>query len=196
LKVTANGTTTSPVIRGNWVLQNIVGKPAKPPPPNVPALEPDIRGATTIREQVAKHRAVRACARCHYTIDPLGLALERYDVIAQWRTAYRVPQVGESQTGPPQITGFKHCPAVDPSGTLASGQAFANIDELKKLLLANKDQIARCLAEKLLVYATGAGMSFGDKVLVADLIKQTAARDHGLRTLVHAIVQSDSFLNK
>ena len=90
LKVTANGTSTSPVLRGAWVLDRILGQPAPPPPANVPAVEPDIRGATTIREQLAKHRATEACASCHARIDPPGFALESYDVIGGWRDRYRV----------------------------------------------------------------------------------------------------------
>ena len=89
LKVTANGTTTSPVVRGVWVLDRILGQPAPPPPANVPAIEPDIRGATTIREQLAKHRATENCAGCHSRIDPPGFALENYDVIGGWRERYR-----------------------------------------------------------------------------------------------------------
>jgi hypothetical protein len=197
LKITANGTTTSPVIRGNWVLNNILGKPVKPPPPDVPALEPDIRGATTIREQVARHRASEACASCHDKMDPLGLALENYDVMGQWRTAYRVAQIGKGSTGDAErVTGFKQGPPVDSSGVLPNGRAFANVDELKKFLLAHPGQIARCVSEKLLVYATGAGVAFSDKIVLEDVVKQSAAKDYGLRTLIHAVVQSPSFLNK
>src|SRR6202012_669067 len=89
LKVTANGTTTSPVVRGVWVLDRILAQPAPPPPANVPAIEPDIRGAKTIREQLTKHRATENCAGCHSRIDPPGFALENYDVIGGWRDRYR-----------------------------------------------------------------------------------------------------------
>src|SRR5207244_5517128 len=89
LKVTANGTTTSPVVRGAWVLDRILGTPPSPPPEGVAALEPDIRGATTIREQLAKHRQVPSCAACHARIDPPGFALESFDVIGGWRDHYR-----------------------------------------------------------------------------------------------------------
>ncbi len=197
LKITANGTTTSPVIRGNWVLKNILGKPMKPPPPNVPALEPDIRGATTIREQVTKHRANETCATCHDKMDPLGLALENFDIIGQWRTNYRVPQMSSNnKQNELRVASYKPGAAVDATGTLASGQTFKDIDELKKLLLADKDQVARCIAEKLLTYSTGAGITFADKIVIENILKQTAAKDHGLRTLVHAVVESYSFGNK
>ncbi len=89
LKVTANGTATSPVIRGVWVLDKILGQPVGPPPPGVPAVEPDIRGATTIREQLDKHREIESCARCHTRIDPPGFALEEFDAIGGERQWYR-----------------------------------------------------------------------------------------------------------
>lgn len=197
LKVTANGTTTSPVIRGSWMLQNILGKPAKMPPPGVPALEPDVRGASTIRDQVAKHRADPACAVCHDRIDPLGLALENFDVIGEWRSNYRIAQMSSNnKQGEPRFSGYKPGAVVDATGTLPGGEKFANIDELKRLLLANRDQVARCVAEKLLAYATGAGISFADKVALEDVVRQTGAKDHGLRTLLHAVVASEPFRSK
>ncbi len=92
LKVTANGTTSSPVLRGVWVMERILGLPVPPPPPGVPAVEPDIRGATTIREQLAKHRNSESCAGCHAKIDPPGFALESFDVIGGWRERYRAAE--------------------------------------------------------------------------------------------------------
>ena len=198
LKVTANGTNTSPVIRGNWVLKNIVGRPVKPPPPNVPAVEPDIRGAKTIREQIAKHRASESCSSCHDRMDPLGLALENYDVIGGWRTNYR--SLGLGQSVKTEVEGrrvqYKIGPAVDPSGALADGRAFSDLEALKKLLLQDKPQIARCVAEKLLTYATGAGITFADRPTVEAILQQAAKKDYGLRSLVHAVVESPAFLAK
>lgn len=198
LKITANGTNTSPVIRGNWVLKNIIGRPVKPPPPNVPAIEPDIRGAKTIREQIAKHRELESCAVCHDRMDPLGLALENYDVIGGWRTNYR--SVGQGQSVKTEVDGrrvqYKIGPAVDPSGVLPDGRAFPDLDALKKLLLQDKPQIARCVAEKLLTYATGAGITFADRPTVEAIVQQAAKKDYGLRTLVHAVVESPAFLAK
>jgi hypothetical protein len=198
LKITANGTNTSPVIRGNWVLKNIIGRPVKPPPPNVPAIEPDIRGAKTIREQIAKHRELESCAVCHDRMDPLGLALENYDVIGGWRTNYR--SVGQGQSVKTEVDGrrvqYKIGPAVDPSGVLPDGRAFPDLDALKKLLLQDKPQIARCVAEKLLTYATGAGITFADRPAVEAIVQQAAKKDYGLRTLVHAVVESPAFLAK
>ncbi len=198
LKVTANGTSTSPVIRGNWVLRNILGKPVKPPPPNVPAIEPDIRGAKTIREQLTKHREQETCASCHNRMDPPGLALESYDVIGGWRTNYR--SLGEGQQIKTEVEGrrvqYRIAQPVDPSGVLTDGTAFANLDEFKKTLLADRAQLARCVTEKLLVYATGAGLEFADRPAVEAIVKQSAAKDYGLRTIIHSVVQSSTFLNK
>src|SRR5258708_39679816 len=99
LKVTANGTTTSPVLRGVWIMERILGDPPPAPPPGVPAVEPDTRGATTIRQQLDKHRAVQSCAVCHAKIDPPGFALENFDVFGGWRGRYRSTQEGEPVGG-------------------------------------------------------------------------------------------------
>jgi hypothetical protein len=197
LKITANGTVSSPVIRGSWMLKNILGQPTKNPPPNVPALEPDVRGATTIREQVARHRANASCAVCHDRMDPLGLALENFDVIGQWRTNYRVAQISsDNKKGELRVSGYKPGAAVDASGELPGGSKFSNVDDLKALLLREPANVARCVAEKLLTYATGAPPTFADRIALTALVKQTAANDFGLRSILHAVVQSESFRNK
>ncbi len=142
LKVTANGTTTSPVLRGAWVLDRILGTPPPPPPDNVPAIDPDIRGAKTIREQLAKHRSIESCAACHRKIDPPGFALESFDCIGGWRAHYRTTGLGEyvfiSGQRMPYLKGKK----VDPTGVTDDGKAFASIDELKVLLLREKPRLA------------------------------------------------------
>ena len=135
LKVTANGTTTSPVKRGAWIMTRLLGKPPPPPPPGVPALEPDIRGATTIREQLARHRSQETCAACHRNIDPAGFALESFDVMGGWRDRYR--SFGEAnQSKASAITGSTTISAwgraVDPSGELPDGSRFQDVRELKK----------------------------------------------------------------
>jgi len=188
LKVTANGTTTSPVYRGVWVLRNILGRPPDPPPPNAGAIEPDIRGAKTIREQLAKHRQAAACATCHIKIDPPGFALENFDVIGGWREKYRV-------ISGPNATLKKDGPKVDADAALPDGRAFRDIDELKKLLLEEKSQVARCLTEKLLVYATGRVPRFSDRAVVNDIVARIQARDYGLRSMIHEVVQSRTFTN-
>ena len=198
LKVTANGTTTSPVVRGAWVMRNIVGRPPKPPPPNVPAVEPDIRGASTIREQLEKHRSLGACASCHLKMDPPGNALERFDVIGGWRDNYRSLGDGKPLTitvdGRP--TRLKVGPKVDPADRLADGRAFDDFDAFKKLLAADGDQVARCLTEKLITYATGAGVDFADRRVVDGILQNVRGRQYGFRSLVHEVVQSRAFLEK
>jgi hypothetical protein len=193
LKVTANGTYTSPVLRGAWVLDRLLGTPPSPPPEGVSAIEPDIRGAVTIRDQLAKHRKVAACASCHAKIDPPGFALESYDVIGGWRDYYRVTGSGK----PVEVDGKRmpyHLGAkVDSADVLADGRNFKDIDEYKNLLLHDKDQLARALTVKLLIYATGAAPQPGDGPAVEGIVRGLRDRDYGLRSLVHAIVQSELF---
>lgn len=204
LKVTANGTTTSPVIRGVWVLDRIMGKPVPPPPPNVPAVEPDIRGATTIREQLAKHRATENCAGCHSRIDPPGFALENYDVIGGWRDRYRVVAERKdwvnNRVGPlaKYLAAYQYGlgRAVEAGDTLPDGRQFADIAEFKKLLLAHPEQIARSLTEKLVTYATGHPVGFSDHAAVIQIVVEAKKADYGLRSLVHAVVASELFRSK
>jgi len=198
LKVSANGTTTSPVVRGVWVLDRILGKPPKPPPADVPKVEPDIRGATTIREQLAKHREVASCASCHKQIDPPGYALENYDAIGGWRVRYRT--LGTEKRLDKVVdrdqVAYGEGSAVDAGDILADGRKFADLAGLKKLLLADPDQITRALTEKLVVYATGHGLEYGDRDAVEKVVAQTREQKYSLRALVHAVVQSELFLNK
>jgi hypothetical protein len=191
LKVTANGSNTSPVIRGNWVLRNILGREVPPPPKAVPGIEPDIRGATTIREQIEKHRELESCAGCHAKMDPPGFALESFDVIGGWREHYRTLGDGKKGGGSYKI-GLK----VDPSGTLPGDRSFADIEGFKQLLLADKEQIARNLVEKLMTYATGHPIDFADRAAVQAVLQRTRASDFGLRSIVHEVVQSPAFLSK
>jgi hypothetical protein len=135
LKVTANGTSTSPVIRGAWVLERILGTPPPRPPENVPALEPDTRGATTIREQLAKHRQISLCASCHASIDPPGFALESFDVIGGWRESYRTTGRGKTVMIDGRRMHYLEGPKVDPADVLPDGRTFQNIDEFKERLL-------------------------------------------------------------
>lgn len=196
LKVTANGTTTSPIVRGAWVLDSLLGTPPPRPPMGVEAVEPDIRGATTIREQLARHRQVDACATCHVLIDPPGFALENFDVIGGWRDHYR--SIGEGT--PVQVRGkrmrYKHGPAVDASDVLSDGRRFDNIDEYKRLILADKDQIARALAAKLLTYATGVAPTVADRTGIESIVEAAGGQGYGFRSLVHEIIQSELFRNK
>lgn len=204
LKVTANGTTTSPVLRGVWVLDRILGRPVPPPPPNVPAVEPDIRGATTIRDQLAKHRATENCAGCHARIDPPGFALENYDVIGGWRERYRIVTDQKNRVnnrvGPlgKYLKGYEFGLGlpVDAGDALPDGRKFADLVEFKKLLLTDPEQIARCLTEKLVTYATGQSVGFSDHAAVGRILTESKGSDYGLRSLVHAVVGSELFRNK
>ena len=182
LTATSNGVESSPVTRGIWVLDNILGSPPPPPPPDVEPLEPDIRGATTIREQLAKHRNVATCAECHRKIDPIGFALESFDPIGSFRREYR------DSKG--KLVG-----KVDTTGTLPTGDSFADIAELKQLLLKQKDQFAHCLTEKLLTYALGREVGFQDRPAVESIVGQLARRGDGLNDLIVLIVTNDVFIN-
>ena len=197
LKVTADGTRTSPVLRGKWVLERILGQPPSPPPPDLPTLEPDIRGATTIRQQLDKHRNTPACASCHRHIDPPGFALESFDVIGGWREFYR--GTGRARTvelaNYPGRTVFRGLD-VETGGLAPDGRPFKDVDEYKQLLLADKDLLARNLAQKLLVYATGADIQFADREVVAQLVAKSRAKNHAFRSLLHEVVQSRTFLEK
>ncbi len=200
LTVTANGTSTSPVVRGAWVMDRIVGLPPQPPPPAVPAVEPDLRGATTIREQLAKHRTQASCAACHKNIDPPGFALESFDVMGGYRTRYRAlaekpdRAAGVGKNGQP----FQHKDAlpVDTRGELPDGRAFADVVELKALLAADDRQLARNLVRQLTVYATGAPVSFRDRATVEAILTQTRKEGYRTADLIHALVQSDLFRHK
>jgi mono/diheme cytochrome c family protein len=198
LKGTANGTTTSPVPRGVWVMDRILGTPPPRPPPDVPAIQPDIRGATTIREQLARHRQSAACASCHARIDPPGFALESFDVIGGWRERYRTTGNGD---GKEVIVDGRRMPyhmgrKVEPSDVMPDGSTFQNIDELKRLLLQNRDRLARALAGKLLTYATGVAPEGADAAEIDAIVKEVRRKHYGLRSLVHEIVQSRLFQTK
>jgi hypothetical protein len=198
LKVTANGTTTSPVVRGAFVLDRLLGQPPEPPPSNVPAVEPDVRGTTTIREQLAQHRNDATCASCHAKIDPPGFALEAFDVIGGQRERYRL--VAESN-GDPAPRGsidpfigisFKLGPKVDATGEMTGGETFADIRDLQHLLASKPEVLLRSLARNLLVYSTGREVSFTDRPALQSILEKTGP-NNGVRTLIHEIIQSPLF---
>jgi hypothetical protein len=185
MKVTANGTTTSPVLRGAWVLDRILGTPPPKPTMDIDAVEPDIRGATTIREQLAKHRARAECASCHAKIDPPGFALESFDVIGGWRDYYRSVGKGGQAVENGRTMRYKRGPDVDAADALPDGVKFKNIDEFKQLLLKDKDQLARAMAEKLLTYGTGGAPSKADRPEIDAIVARLCEKNYGFRTLVH-----------
>jgi hypothetical protein len=200
LKVTANGTTTSPVPRGAFVLERILGQPPEPPPPNIPAVEPDVRGASTIREQLDKHRSNASCASCHAKIDPPGFALESFDVIGGYRTRYR--SIGTGDPAPrghidPFIgIGFKLGKAVDASGVMPDGQKFQDIRGFQTLLAADTDRLLHNFAVQIAVYSTGRPIAFSDRPALATIVQVTKNKGAGLRTLLHELIQSELFQTK
>lgn len=198
MKVSANGTNTSPVVRGVFVMDRILGMEPPPPPPGVPGVEPDIRGATTLRELLDKHRSMESCNGCHRVIDPPGFALESYDVIGGWRDRFR--SLGEGEQVKLAVEGrkvrYRLGPPVDAAGELVTGAKFADMGEFQKLLLAGQDRVARCIAEKLLVFATGRPMGFSDRGEIDRLVAASMARGHAMRDLIHAVVQSEVFRSK
>ncbi len=188
LKVTANGTTTSPIVRGVWLLERIMGKHIPPPPDQVPAVEPDIRGAVSIRDQLDKHRSTQSCMACHKMIDPPGFALESFDVIGGWRDKYRaIDSNGKKWT---------HGPEVDPSYSLTDGSYFADIDGFKRLALSDREQIARNLVNQVTTYATGAEIEFADRREIDAIVASLEKGDYGFRSLIHAVTQSSIFQSK
>jgi hypothetical protein len=198
LKVTANGTVTSPVLRGSWILRRIIGRPPAPPPP-VNAIEPDTRGATTLREQLAKHRDVESCNRCHREIDPPGFALESFDVIGGFRERYRSIGAGDQPTDKlhgRNIWEYKLGLPVDCSGQTADGKSFAGIRDYKEWMLGEQEQILQNVTGKLVTYATGAGVSFADRDDIERIADNAQAQGGGLRTLVHEVIASEIFKSK
>jgi hypothetical protein len=178
LTVTANGIDTSPVVRGVWLLENILGTPPSPPPPDVEPLDPDIRGATTIRDQLQRHRSTASCYDCHRKIDPLGFALENFDPIGNWRETY---------SGRVKI---------DASGELPSGQSFDDVKAFKRILLERQDQFSTALTSKLLAYAVGRRIEPSDRPHIDRIANDLADRGHGLRDLILLVATSEPFRAK
>lgn len=179
MTATANGVDTSPVIRGSWILENVLGTPPPPPPPDVDPLPTDTREATTIRQQLDLHRKHEACNSCHRKIDPMGFAFENFDVVGRWRTHYK---------------GVRE--PIDSSSTLSTGREIADIVEFKRMLQDRRSLVTRNLATKLLIYATGRKLEPTDRGEVDRIVADLESRDQGLRELIHLVVQSDIFLNK
>lgn len=177
LTASANGVDTSPVVRGVWVLENLLGTPPSPPPPGVPAADPDIRGAKTIREILDKHRTDTACNVCHRKIDPHGFALENFDPIGRWRSGYE--------------SGLK----IESDGQL-EGQKFANVTEWKRILRSKEPEVARGLVTKLLEYATGRKMGAADRRELDRLVSESVQTNYGMRDLMKLAVTSPIFLTK
>ena len=174
LTTTSPPTRTSPVKRGAWVLENILGTPPPPPPPDIPELDQKETKVTTLRERLEKHRANAVCAGCHAKIDPLGFAFENYDAVGVFRTK-------EANKN------------IDASGTLPDGRKINGMGDLKKALLADKDRFARHVAEKMLTYALGRGVEYYDKRAIDRIVSEVAKDDFKFARMVIATVQSDPF---
>ncbi|MCM8529631.1 MAG: DUF1592 domain-containing protein [Lentisphaeraceae bacterium] len=196
LKITANGTTTSPVIRGAWVTEKIIGKHIPPPPPNAGSVEPDTRGATTIRELLDKHRNNASCVGCHKLIDPPGFALESFDPMGAYRHKYRNMDEGEKvkKTVLGKAVKYKLKLDVDSTGQTTSGQKFTTINEFRKILLEDKKALAQNVTEKLLTFATGSQVHFTDAQTIEAIIKNP--EQVGVKDIIHSIVQSKIFQRK
>ena len=191
LMATANGVDTSPVTRGVWVLENLRGDPPPPPPEDVPAVLPDVSGAKTIRDRLSAHRADPRCHVCHVKIDPLGYALESFDAIGKYRSHYPVFEVGAKR----RVTIRDGLP-VDSRGVLVNGKPFEDLAGLKKLLVEDVDAFSRCLAEKLLIYATGRSMNFTERAAIDELVGRVREGGNGFRDLLLAVVRSEVFRTK
>jgi len=179
MTATANGVDTSPVVRGVWLLENVLGTPPAPPPPDVEPLAPDLRGKQTIGEQLRAHRRNATCNACHRKIDPLGFAMENFDPIGRWRDVY-------------PSTRLK----VDSAATLVTGERIADIVAFKKNLLARQHQVTRCLCEKMLTYASGRMLEPADRGQVNRIVNALRGQGNGMRDLIRLVVQSDVFLRK
>ena len=177
LTASANGVDTSPVVRGIYVLNKLLGYNPPSPPDDVPDIEPDVRGATTLREQLIKHRADVTCAQCHNKIDPPGFALENFDAIGAWRDQY-----------PSKLK-------VDASGKLPAGKSFTSNAEFRTLIVAEESAFTRCLTQKILTYAIGRKLNSSDRPSIDRIIKEMNGGEKGLRDLIQAVVDSESFLH-
>ena len=178
LTLTSNGVETQPVVRGIWVLENLLGTPPSPPPPDVQPVEPDTRGVKTIRELMAKHRTIPTCNECHRKIDPIGLALENFDHLGRFRGRYSKQA------------------RIDPSGEMPDGSKFDGPDGIRDYLLARPNQFTKCLTEKLMIYALGRRLSFTDRGDIDSIVASAAKNGYGFRDLVKRVVASEAFHTK
>jgi hypothetical protein len=198
LKVSANGTNTSPVVRGVWFMERIAGQTPPPPPAGVPGVEPDIRGASTLRELLAKHRDMDACRSCHTMIDPPGFALESFNPIGGWRENFR--SLGDGERVDLEVNGrrvrYRIGPKVDASGQLPDGTGFNGFREFRDLMLRDEDVLARTLATKLLTFATGRELGFSDRPVIDEIVGKSKVNGHGVRDIIELVVMSEVFRSK
>ena len=198
LKVSANGTNTSPVVRGVWVMERLLGETPAPPPPGISGVEPDIRGATTLREKLDLHRDSESCQSCHNAIDPPGFALENFNPVGTWRDRFR--SLGEGDKVTDLVHGrrvhFKLGQPVDATGQTADGDRFETFNQFRALLTRDPDRLARAFATKLLTFASGREMGFSDRPEIDRIVAESAKSDHGLRNLMQLVIASEIFRRK
>jgi hypothetical protein len=187
MTATSDGTRTSPVIRGIWVLENILGSHVSPPPPDVKPLEPDVRGALSIREMLEKHRTVETCNECHRKIDPLGFALENFNPIGEWRDQY----ITEKSHDVPASRK-----AIHTSGRLPDGTEITDFADLKKTLVAKRDRFAAALTEKLFMHALGRLPSLHEHHMIEAILEDAAEEDYRLFDLIVALCESEPFIGE
>jgi len=196
LKVTADGSSTSPVKRGVWIAKRLLGVHISPPPPNIEPITPDTSGAKTVREQLALHSQDGSCASCHKKFDPYGFALESFDVMGQFRKNYRLLDPSLA-TLPPQkrkrTTLWTDGLPVNASGVTPEGKAFQDLTGLRQLLAAQPEKLAWGVTWHLATYATGAPTGPLDRKAIQSIVDGAAKDRYGLRTLVHGLVQSELF---
>jgi hypothetical protein len=195
-RVTANGTNTSPVVRGAWVMTRLLGLPPPLPPESVPAVEPDIRGAKTIRDLLARHTADASCASCHRLFDPVGFALESFDICGGWRDRYRSLDEGALVTGIDRAGhdfAYRLAAHVDPSGSLPDGRTFTDIRALKSVLAGEERQLARNLLHQFTAYASGAPVRFADRPEIEAVLDSCAADGYRVGDLLRGFVTSRLF---
>ena len=189
--ITSNGTVTSPVARGTWMLEKFLGTPAPPPPPDVPAIEPDIRGATTIKEQLAKHRTIASCNSCHRKIDPLGFALESFDVVGGWRENY----LALVERKPGARAKLSNGPPVDSADEWEGVGRFASFQEFRELVKKREDLVVQNLTHHLATFALGRTPGFADRQPLKTIATNVREKKNGMKSLVLDIVSSPVFTN-
>jgi hypothetical protein len=176
LTVTSLATRTSPVVRGKWVLENLLGTPPPPPPPDVPPLPESAGGETltSMRERMEAHRANPICASCHTRMDPIGFALEHFDAVGRWR---------DTEGGTP----------IDTSGTLPDGTTFSGLPALRDVLLERRDEFVSTVTEKLLTYALGRGVEYYDRPAIRAIVRQAEEHDYRWSSLILGVTRSEPF---
>ena len=191
MTATANGVDTQPVIRGIWMLENILGTPPPAPPDDVPPISPDVTGAITLKEIMAKHMEQKSCASCHQDIDPIGFVFENFDAIGQWRSHYPAPK-NEQEKRKKNAPAKKGLP-VDATGIMPDGTKLEDIRDLKAYLVKNPEYFSRCLSEKILNYATGRKMNYAERKLISQIVDKNLKNKQGFRDLFMELIDSEIF---